>query len=75
MSPRDGDLSPGPRSPWGGVRQRAAELGRGPRTLYRAIQRGELKAAAVNGRKDYIIHDDWVREWLEAKVADVSRLR
>jgi excisionase family DNA binding protein len=56
-----------PASPWRRVRQRAAELNVGPRTIYNAIRLGELRAAAVNGRKDYVIHDDWIREWLERK--------
>jgi hypothetical protein len=73
MPPHD-DVGAG-RSPWRGVRQRAAELGIGPRSLYRAIQRGDLRAAPVNQRGDLLIHDDWIREWLEAKAKTVSPLR
>lgn len=58
------------RSPWRGVRDHAAALGIGSRTLYRAIQAGELRAAPVNGRGDLLIHDDWIREWLEAKARE-----
>jgi len=39
-----------------------------PRSLYRAIRRGELRAAAViNDRGDMRICDDWLRAWLESR--------
>jgi excisionase family DNA binding protein len=43
----------------------AARVARiGPRSMYRAIEDCELKAARVNGR-DLRIHRDWIAEWLE----------
>jgi excisionase family DNA binding protein len=62
-------------SPWRGVRQRAEELGISPRSIYRAIRRGELRAAPVNQRGDLLIHDDWILQWLEARAEYVSQVR
>jgi len=42
------------------------ELGCGVRTIYRAIARGELKAARINGRGDLRISRQWLRDWLAA---------
>jgi excisionase family DNA binding protein len=56
---------PQPSSPWRSVPDAARELGVGPRTVYHAIKRGELRAAPVNARGDLRIHVDWIRQWLE----------
>ena len=53
-------------SPWLTVEDARRVVKVGPKLLYRAIQRGDLRAARLGGRSGAIrIHRDWIREWLE----------
>lgn len=52
---------------WLTVRVAAAELDCGPKPLYRAIRRGELKAARLSRRGDLRINREWLREWVERR--------
>ena len=51
-------------SEWLDVNAAAEEIHSGPKTIRTAIQRGELKACAINGRGDLRIHRDWLRDWM-----------
>jgi excisionase family DNA binding protein len=52
---------------WLTVREAAAVLRVGPRTLYAAIRANECKAARVNGR-DLRISRAWLAEWAERRI-------
>ena len=47
----------------------AAEIRGGKRSIYRAINRGELRATKINERGDLRIYRAWVRDWLERRSA------
>jgi excisionase family DNA binding protein len=51
---------------WFSPREAALELGVGRRTIYNAIQSGELRAAFANGR-DLRIRATWLRSWIDAR--------
>jgi len=45
----------------------------GPKLLYRAVQRGDLRAARLGGRSGAIrIHRDWITEWLERSAQPIE---
>lgn len=45
----------------------AAEYARvGPRTIYREINHGRLRAARVGGRRECRLLASWVSDWLES---------
>lgn len=49
---------------WLSPRDAAIRVGIGRRSIYKAIQSGELKAAMVNGR-DLRIAASWLQTWME----------
>lgn len=53
---------------WRSPKDWARSLGVGPRTIYKAIATGALRASKVNGR-DLRVCAEWVREWLERSPA------
>lgn len=60
-------------SPWLTVEEARHDVKVGAKLLYRAIQRGDLRAARLGGRSGAIrIHRDWIREWLERAAAPVE---
>lgn len=63
-------------SPWR-TTDEAATRGRvGPKTIYREVKAGRLRAARVGGRRELRFRDEWIDEWLEAQAPrDVLRLR
>ena len=70
MAADDGSASLLPE--WLTVQQAAMALNTGPRTIYVAIRRRELRAASVNRRGDLRIHRDWLKGWMEARAVKVS---
>jgi excisionase family DNA binding protein len=60
-------MSSHPRSPWLDVRQAAEAVAVSPRTILRAIKRGKLRAAPVNGRGDFRVHENWLADWMNAE--------
>ena len=54
-------------SNWRTVREQADRIKASPRSLYRAIRAGQLRAAPINGRGDLRICDDWMKDWLESR--------
>jgi excisionase family DNA binding protein len=52
---------------WLTVPEVAARLRASRRSVYRAIKKGKLRAAVINGRGDLRSCDEWVREWLTSR--------
>jgi hypothetical protein len=52
-------------SPWKTAAESAAIARCGVKLIYRAVKRGELKAARISARADLRIHTDWISTWLE----------
>ena len=53
------------QSSWLVVKESAARGRCGPKTIYREIRAGRLRAARVGGRREYRLRPEWVDEWLE----------
>ena len=51
-------------SPWKTVAQVAAHVQTGRKAIYRAIKRGDLRAARIGSRGDLRVHETWIDEWL-----------
>lgn len=60
------DTNPTPATKWLRIREAAPYAKRGPRTLRQAIKRGELRAAQVGGRGEYLTTQSWIDDWLES---------
>ena len=45
----------------------------GKRSIYRAIQRKELRACAINERGDLRVHRDWLRAYAENQAEALPR--
>jgi excisionase family DNA binding protein len=56
-------------SPWLTVMQGATWAQCGPRQLYEAVQRGDLRAVRVTGRNELRFRREWIDAWLEATPA------
>jgi excisionase family DNA binding protein len=52
---------------WLTVPEIARELRIGTRSVYRAIHRRELRAAAINERGDLRVSRDWLTDWVERR--------
>ncbi len=59
-------------TPWRTVPEAAARGRVGPKTIYREIKAGRLRAAVIGNRRDYRIHESWVDEWLTASAEPVE---
>jgi excisionase family DNA binding protein len=53
---------------WMTVPEVATELRIGPRSVYNAISRGELRAARVNERGDLRVARGWLRDYCDQRV-------
>jgi len=51
---------------WLTVREAAVYSRCGVKTLYRAVQRGDLRAARVGGRRKLVLRRAWLDAYLEA---------
>jgi excisionase family DNA binding protein len=58
---------------WLTVREAAAYSRCGVKTLYRAVQRGELRAARVGGRRKLVLRTAWLDAYLEASADNTPR--
>jgi excisionase family DNA binding protein len=54
---------------WLTVKEAADYARVGPRTIYREVNAGRLRAARVGGRREVRLLQSWVCEWLEANAA------
>lgn len=59
-------------SPFHTVRGAAKVVLSGPRTIYEAITKGELRAISINDRGDLRIHDDWLTAWIERRADELA---
>jgi hypothetical protein len=59
-------MSESPFTPWRTLREASARARRGPRYLKKEIKAGRLRAAQVGGRKEHVLRDEWIDEWLES---------
>jgi excisionase family DNA binding protein len=50
---------------WMTVAEAARYARCGPKTLYREVRRGRLKAARVGGRREIRVRREWLDRWLE----------
>ena len=58
---------------WLTVREAAVYSRCGVKTLYRAVQRGELRAARVGGRRKLVLRTAWLDAYLEASADNTPR--
>ena len=47
----------------------------GPKTVYRAVHRGRLRAARINEKGELRFRPEWVDAWLESVAAPVEIVR
>ena len=61
-------------SPWLTVREAAARARCGPKTIYREVCAGRLRAARIGGRRELRLLPEWVDDWLlrDSSPVDVS---
>ena len=53
-------------SPWLTVREAAARAKCGPKSIYRAVDAGKLRAARLGGRRELRFIAEWIDGWLLA---------
>lgn len=51
-------------APWLTPREAAQRARVGPKTIYREVQAGKLRAARIGGRRELRLRPEWVDEWL-----------
>jgi len=49
---------------WLKVREAADRARCGPKTIYRAVRSGQLRAARIGGRRELRFLDNWIDDWL-----------
>jgi excisionase family DNA binding protein len=59
-------------SPWLTIKEACPVVKVGPKTLYREIKAGRLRAAIIGNRRDLRIHRTWLDEWLIASSTPVE---
>jgi excisionase family DNA binding protein len=60
---------------WLRVDEIARLLRVGPRCVRRLIHAGQLRAAAIGGRRQLVAHRDWVRDYAERQVVQCSAMQ
>ena len=70
--PRRADIIP--QTPWWRVSECAAYAQVGTRTIYNAIERGQLRVARLGGssRGAIRIHKSWCDSWLESQAEPIA---
>jgi excisionase family DNA binding protein len=58
---------------WLTIREAAAYSRCGVKTLYRAVHRGELRAARIGGRRKLVLRTVWLDAYLEASAGNTPR--
>ena len=51
-------------SPWLTVDEAAQRARCGPKTIYREVRTGRLRAARIGGRRELRLLPEWIDEWL-----------
>jgi excisionase family DNA binding protein len=60
---------------WLKVREAADRARCGPKTIYRAVRAGQLRAARIGGRRELRFLESWIDQWLIGEsAADQRRL-
>lgn len=59
-------------TPWMTVTRAAAYAKTSPKTLYREVAAGRLRAARVGGRRDLRLRAEWIDQWLESTTTPVA---
>ncbi len=59
-------------TPWLTVKEAAHRAQVGPKTIYRSVQAGRLRAARIGGRRELRLLAAWVDAWLEASATPVE---
>jgi excisionase family DNA binding protein len=59
-------------SPWLTAGEAAARARCGPKTIYREVSAGRLRAARVGGRRELRLLPEWVDEWLTRQSSPVD---
>ncbi len=49
---------------WLKIREAAERARCGPKTIYRAVRGGQLRAARIGGRRELRFLEDWIDQWL-----------
>ena len=49
---------------WLTIREVADRACCGPKTICRAVRTGQLRAARIDGRRDFRFLENWIDEWL-----------
>jgi excisionase family DNA binding protein len=49
---------------WLKVREAADRARCGPKTIYRAVRSGQLRAARIGGRRELRFLESWIDQWL-----------
>ena len=53
---------------WLTIREVADRACCGPNTIRRAVRTGQLRAARIDGRRDFRFLENWIDEWLVGQV-------
>jgi excisionase family DNA binding protein len=59
-------------SAWMTVREASRYARCGPKTLYREIHQGRLRAARIGGRREFRVRREWLDTWLEEATIDAA---
>jgi excisionase family DNA binding protein len=66
--------APDVATPWLTIDQCAHVVQCGRKLLYRAVKRGDLRAARIGARRDIRVHRDWLDEYL-TRLSEPRELR
>ena len=64
--------TPDTNSPWLTVTEACDIAKVGPKTIYREVKAGRLRAARIGDRRDIRIHRDWIDAWLAASAEPIE---
>ena len=73
MDSNETQTAQGQRSPWLRAAEASKYLRCGVRGIYRAVAKGELRAARLNGRRDLVMKRAWLDEFLERRAQNTEK--
>jgi excisionase family DNA binding protein len=59
-------VDPDPPCRWLTCKQAAKRIGKGQKIIRDAVRAKHLRAAFVGGKKEILIHESWLWQWLES---------